>query len=194
MAEEIRCASCGVRFPPQNEHQGKMVVCPHCHRPTRNEPAGPPPAAENPYASPEAAASPPAAEARHVSPLDSPEIYRALAGTRRWVLSVAIIGFAVSGVVAFYALWLITLATSIPLFTGRLGAEVFLVPLVVAALVAFASWFPFRYGRRIGVFLKTQDLHDLERALSSQRTLWQVAGIAIGAAIVILGVVAMLVG
>jgi hypothetical protein len=194
MAEEIRCASCGVRFPPQNEHQGKMVVCPHCHRPTRNEPAGSPPAAENPYASPEAAASPPAAEARHVSPLDSPEIYRALAGTRRWVLSVAIIGFMVSGVGAFYALWVIAIATSVPLLAARIGVESFLVPLVVAVVVAFASWFPFRYGRRIGVFLKTQDLHDLERALLSQRTLWQVAAIALGAVIVILGVVAILAG
>jgi hypothetical protein len=61
--------------------------------------------------------------------------------------------------------------------------EFFVVPFLVAVLVAFASWFPFRYGRRIGVFLRTRDLHDLERALSSQRAFWQVAGILVGIAV-----------
>jgi hypothetical protein len=175
MAEEIQCASCGVRFPPQNEHQGKMVVCPHCHRPTRNEPAGPPPPAANPYASPEAAISASVADAHQASPVDSPEIYRALAGTRPWTLFLGVLGFILSGI---GLLWAIGFAIIAPTPGRQLGVEFSAVAFVVAVVAALVSWFSFRYGRRIGVFLRTQDLHDLERALSSQRAFWRLAGIA----------------
>ncbi len=189
MAEEIQCASCGVRFPPQNEHQGKMVVCPHCHRPTRNEPAGPSPAAANPYASPQAATTPSVADTHQGSPVDSPEIYRALAGTGPWVLFVGIFGLILSGIGAWWAILGIS---------GAFGQHVLLSILVgalfVAILAAFASWFLLQYGRRIGVVLKTQDLHDLERALLSQRAFWRLAGIAVGAATVVLVLLALFLG
>ncbi len=190
MAEEIQCASCGVRFPPQNDHQGKMVVCPHCHRPTRNEPAGPSPAAANPYASPEAAASPLIADTHPISPADSPEIYRALAGTRPWALFIGILGFVVGGVAS---LWVIVAAFSVRLGQEPLLAR-FVMVVVLVDVAALASWIPFRYGLRIGVFLKTQDLHDLERALSSQRAFWRMAGIAVLAVTVIGIVLALFLG
>jgi hypothetical protein len=193
MADEIQCVSCGVRFPPQNEHQGKMVVCPHCHRPTRNEPAGPSPAA-NPYASPEAAAaSPLVADTHQGSPVDSPEIYRALAGTRPWALFLGILGFIVGGIGVVWAL----LVFGGVLFLRSLSmmqAVFFAAAALVVFLVALGSWFPFRYGRRIGVFLSTRDLHDLERALSSQRAFWQMAGIAVVVVTVALIALALIAG
>jgi hypothetical protein len=73
----------------------------------------------------------------------------------------------------------------------------FVVPFVAAVLVGLASWFSFRYGRRIGVFLSTRDLHDLERSLSSQRALWQMIGVAVGTTallLIVLVVFSLLVG
>ena len=193
MADEIQCVSCGLRFPPQNDHQGKMVLCPHCRRPTRNEPAVALPAAANPYAAPQAATPPLIADPHQASPVDSPEVYRALAGTRPWALFLGILGFIVSGIGSFWAI-------GAAIFEGTLrqGPEIFFVRfalvVLVAVLVAFGSWFPFRYGRRIGVFLKTQDLHDLDRALLCQRAFWQMAGIVAGAMAIVLTVLALLMG
>jgi hypothetical protein len=193
MADEIQCVSCGLRFPPQNDHQGKMVLCPHCRRPTRNEPAAPSPAAANPYASPQAPTPPLVAEPHQGSPVESPEIYRALAGTRPWAFFLGILGFIVSGIGAFVAIvraafW----SSSWESKAGFVANE--MVILVAVVLVALASWFLFQYGRRIGIFLRTQDTRDLERALSSQRSFWRIAGIMLLAAIPILLVLALLVG
>jgi hypothetical protein len=88
---------------------------------------------------------------------------------------------AIGGVLLFFPL-------------NRMQTVFFAAAVLVVFLVALGSWFSFRYGRRIGVFLKTQDLHDLERALSSQRTFWRLAGIAIAAAVAIGLVLALMVG
>ena len=186
MADAIQCANCGVRFPPQNDHQGKMVVCPQCRRPTRNEPAGPSPAAANPYGSPEAAtASPLVADTRQGSPVDSPEIYRALAGTRPWALFVGISGFVASGIGALSMIRMAILENLRGQDWPRCCAA-----FVVAVLVAL-GWSSLLYGRRIGLFLKTQDLHDLERALLCQRALWRLAGTMFGVVVAIIVVVAL---
>ena len=184
MADEIQCVSCGLRFPPQNDHQGKMVLCPHCRRPTRNEPAAPSPAAANRYASPQAPTPPLVADPHQASPVDSPEIYRALAGTRPWALFVGILGFIASGIGAFVAIvraafW----NSSSESKAGFVANE--MVILVAVVLVALASWFLFQYGRRIGIFLRTQDTRDLERTLFSQRGFWQLTGIVAAVALVV---------
>jgi hypothetical protein len=152
------------------------------------------PDAANPYASPEAAAaSPPVADRHPGSPVESPEIYRALAGTRPWALFMGIVGFVAGGIGVVWAL----VAIGVVLFFRPLNyvqTVSFATAVLVVVLVAFGSWIPFRYGRRIGVFLKTQDLHDLERALSSQRLFWQLAGIAVGATAVIIVLLAIFLG
>jgi hypothetical protein len=183
MAEEIRCASCGVRFVPQTEHQGKMVVCPNCHRPTRNEPAGPPPQEPNPFAAPEAAVSPSAADRSAISPVDSPEIYRALAGTRPWVLILGLLGLIVCVVEVAILVGDAMLPRAL---IGANGRGFVVLAALPTFLLASTFWLLFRYGRRISSFLTTRELRDLERALLAQRAFWRMAGLTVAVCVLLL--------
>jgi hypothetical protein len=120
----------------------------------------------NPFASPAAAASDGGDE------LVTPGIKRALADTRPWVLFLAILGFISTGFIALIALLIIILVR---------GAAVFLVIGLIyagmAALTGFASFYLWSYGSRIGAFLRSSGVKQLQQALVAQKSFWKLVGI-----------------
>jgi hypothetical protein len=112
----------------------------------------------------------------------SPAMRQAMSQTRPWVLFFAILGFLIGGLMAL-------LAILMPLF-GIMSGEGPITGLVMALFYALMAamhlvpaWFLLKYFQRIGGFLRTSAVLDLERALLAQKSFWKFTGIL--AAIVI---------
>jgi hypothetical protein len=192
MPLEIVCESCGCRLRVQDESAGQRVKCPNCSavmeadavRDTLAPKSPPAPAGTrpeptedpNPYASPRT-------PGQHRLPgqhtgepaVLTPGIYRAMAETRPWVLFLSVLGFIIAGVMVLFCLSMAWMS----LVSGAPG--VFLVwPVVylLYAVIYFAgAYYLLLYGRRIGSFRLTNQIHDLEAALVAQKSFWKLIGI-----------------
>jgi hypothetical protein len=51
--------------------------------------------------------------------------------------------------------------------------------LLYAALYLACAYYLLLYGRRIGSFQRTNDVHDLESALVAQKSFWKLVGITL---------------
>ena len=103
----------------------------------------------------------------------TPGMREALAQTRPWVTFLGIAGFVLSGLSAFGFVVLLVVATVtgaveplFPMFPAAFYALIFLLP----------ASFLFRYGRKLGDFLRNGQSRDLEDALYAQKSLWKLFG------------------
>jgi hypothetical protein len=141
--------------------------------------AGPAPAvAVNPYAAPmlptAAIAVPVSADQGAITP----RARRALADTRPWVMFLAILGLVVGGFGAIGALAFLAL---VAMAAGGPGLLIGLMMLASPALSLVASYFLLSYGLRLGSFLRTNAVRELEAAMVAQKSFWKLTGIVTAA-------------
>jgi hypothetical protein len=126
-------------------------------------------AAINPFASPQTQSAPEAVPEPTTAAgggAITPGIRRALAGTRPWTLFLSIL-----------ALVVLPLAILLQLLTLVFGYLLAIPGVAVLGLELWAAYLLLVYSQKIGSFLRESDVYELERALSAQKTFWQIAGI-----------------
>lgn len=104
----------------------------------------------------------------------TPKIRRALAETRPWVMLLAVLGFIVGGLGALGALLFLAM---VAIAAGAPGLLVGLAMLVSPILYIVAAYFLMTYALRIGSFLRTGAVADLENAMMAQKSFWKLVGI-----------------
>lgn len=109
---------------------------------------------------------------------------QALAQTQPWVTFLSILWFILGGLMTVGLLILMA-------FRGTFGLSFAIPGLVSVAPFLAATYFLFRYGRRIKTFLRRNGDRDLEDALVAQKSYWKFVGI-VTLIVLVLQVVAVL--
>ena len=198
MAIDLICDNCGSRLRIPDEHAGKRVKCPTCSTivssaalpdadagnpfsaasegtddradGSRNEP--------NPYASPEAAwdrdqIEPNAAGAGQVTV----GMRIALSQTRPWVIFLAVLGFISAGFMALGSLGMMIVFAVNDMPGNPSMWVVGGMYLAISVVYFFGSFYLMSYGTKIGTFLRSENIADMEAALVAQKSFWKLAGI-----------------
>ena len=142
----------------------------------------------NPYQSPEAdllSQAPPAAQGVLT---ENMLVY--LKGASPWLKFLAVIGFIFAGLTAASGLIYMAFIPLIgPLhdipgfgFAGALGVGLFVVGMVavslgIGALIFFPSLFLFRFGDKVGKYLRSGIDQDFEQAFKNNKSYWKFMGI-----------------
>ena len=126
----------------------------------------------NPYAAPEAVSDQEAGEA--AAGAITAATRRALAETRPWVLFISILMFIGVGFMLLGAVFV--LIGSLIGGMGFLGV-ISLVYVLFAAVYVVPAYYLFKYGQRIGDFLRQNGDRQLEAAIVAQKSFWKFVGI-----------------
>ena len=127
----------------------------------------------NPYAAPAAVSDQETGEA--AAGAITAATRRALAETRPWVLFISILMFISVGLMVLGAVGvlLVALMGGMGLFFGVIS----LLYVLFAAVYAVPAYYLFKYGQRIGDFLRQNGNRQLEAAIVAQKSFWKFVGI-----------------
>ena len=137
----------------------------------------------------------PLADGEHAPPAEGhwdeeevpPRILDLFRQARPWVIFLAIVGFASSGLMIIAGLWFMTASAQTKL-TGYLGIGY----AVLGALYLLPSLLLFQYGSSIGRLVRSGDMYGLADAVGQQKSFWKLVGVLTlvligGYALVLLG-------
>jgi hypothetical protein len=128
----------------------------------------------NPFVSPQAAPTVGVVASDSDQEAITPRLRRALAETRPWVMFLAILGMVLGGLGTLSGLGFLVLFS---LAAGARGMLIGLAMLVAPALYIVAAYYLLSYGLKIGNFLRSSSVRELEGAMIAQKSFWKLIGI-----------------
>ena len=129
---------------------------------------------DNPYQAPTSLDS-----VSHSGPEVSPDVIRALAGTKGWVRFIAVLGFIVTAIMLLACLGMLLGGNTSRGFYPMNPSVLAGVYFVVTVLYFYTAFKLNQYASKIGSFIFNASQENLVLALDAQRGFWKFVGIMV---------------